>query len=70
MIDIKQFDALKKSSAKSFNEQKAMIKKVMAGRIIHCEQCGSTIKLVLPEVSDSPGLFCGKGCTDIELDLS
>jgi len=70
MIDIKKFDELKKTSAQSFNQQKAMIKKVMAGRTINCEGCGGAIKLVPPESSENPGLFCGKGCTDIELDLS
>lgn len=70
MIDIKQFDELKKTSARSFNQQKAMIKKVMAGRIINCENCGGVIKLVTPGSSENPGLFCGKGCTDILLDFS
>jgi len=70
MINIKQFDELKKSSAKSFNQQKAMIKKVMAGRVVHCDTCGGVIKLVTPETSDNPGLFCAKGCTSIVLDFS
>lgn len=69
MIDIKQFSELKKNSAKSFNEQKALIKKVMSGRIIKCEQCGTPIKLVLPEDKGVTGLFCEKGCTDIALDF-
>jgi hypothetical protein len=69
MIDISTFDGLKKKSAKSFNEQKALIKKVMAGRAVACKTCGNTIKLVLPEQSESPGLFCNKGCTDIALDF-
>jgi len=69
MIDIKQFDELKKSTAKSFNEQKALIKKVMAGRVVACKTCGTTIKLVLPEQSEKPGLYCSKGCTNIALDF-
>ena len=69
MIDIKKFDEIKKTSAKSFNEQKALIKKVMAGRVIQCDTCGTTIKLALPEQSESPGLYCSKGCTDITLDF-
>jgi len=69
MIDIKQFDELKKTTAKSFNEQKALIKKVMAGRNIPCKTCGTTIKLVLPEKSEQAGLFCTKGCTSILLDF-
>lgn len=69
MIDTKQFDTIKKTSAKSFNDQKALIKKVMAGRVIACDTCGTAIKLVLPEQSGSPGLYCNKGCTDIALDF-
>ncbi|WP_076418208.1 hypothetical protein [Colwellia sp. UCD-KL20] len=69
MIDIKKFDGIKKTSAKSFNNQKALIKKVMAGKVITCETCGTPIKLVLPEQSKTPGLYCTKGCTDIALDF-
>jgi hypothetical protein len=69
MIDIRKFDELKKTSAKSFNAQKALIKKVTAGRVIQCDTCGTQIKLVLPEQSESPGLYCDKGCTNITLDF-
>ncbi len=70
MLDIKQFEQLKKSSAKSYNDQKALIKKVMAGREIKCKTCGSILRLVVPEDKTTPGIFCGKGCTDISLDFS
>lgn len=69
MIDIKKFDDLTKTTAKSFNDQKALIKKIMAGRTIPCKTCGTNIKLLLPEQSESPGLYCNKGCTDIALDF-
>ena len=65
MLDIKQFDQLKKTSGKSFNDQKALIKKVMAGRQIKCETCGSVLRLIVPEDKTTPGVYCGKGCTDI-----
>jgi hypothetical protein len=70
MLDIKQFEQLKKTSARSFNDQKALIKKVMAGRQIKCETCCSLIRLVLPEDKGTAGIYCGKGCTDIALDFS
>ena len=70
MLDIKQFSQLKKTSAKSFNDQKALIKKVMAGRQMKCTTCGAIIQLVLPEDQGIAGVFCGKGCTDIYLDFS
>jgi hypothetical protein len=69
MIDIKQFDQLKKNSAKSFNDQKALIKKVMAGRQIKCETCGTILRLLVPEDKSVCGVFCGQGCTDITLDF-
>lgn len=81
MIDIKQFDLLKKNSAKSFNDQKALIKKLMAGRVIHCPDCGKALQLNLPKESQSAkqvkqdvqkkktGYCCNKGCTDVELDF-
>jgi len=55
MINIKKFDE---------------IKKVMGGRVIQCDSCGTTIKLILPEQSETPGLYCDKGCTDIALDFT
>jgi len=69
VIDVNQFAVLKKSSAKSFNDQKALIKKVMAGRKINCETCNSELFVVLPEDKGTPGLYCKKGCTDISLDF-
>ncbi|MBA6353773.1 MULTISPECIES: hypothetical protein [unclassified Colwellia] len=69
MLDITQFNLLKKSSAKSFNDQKALIKKVMAGREMKCETCGSILRLIVPEDKSTPGVYCGKGCTDICLDF-
>ena len=70
MLDIKQFEQLKKSSARSFNDQKALIKKVMAGRQMKCETCGTAIRLVLPEDKGIAGIYCEKGCTDVALDFS
>ena len=69
MIDIKQFSALKKSSSASFNNQKALIKKVMAGRKVQCESCNGELFVVLPDKSNTPGIYCKKGCTDISLDF-
>ncbi len=81
MIDIKQFDLLKKNSAKSFNDQKALIKKLMAGREINCPDCGKALKLNLPQrgkpakqgkqevQNERTGYCCAKGCTDVELDF-
>jgi len=69
-MDEQQFSRLKKASAKSFNDQKALIKKVLAGREIACQQCGTLIQVVLPEDKSATGLYCSKGCTNIALDFS
>ena len=69
MIDAEQFKQLQKRSAKSFNDQKALIKKVMAGRTIACTVCGEALMLFPPESSDTPGIRCRKQCTVIELDF-
>ncbi len=73
-IDLKQFADLKKKSAKSFNHQKALIKKLMAGRAIKCEHCNQPLMLVLPGKVDHSqevtGIRCEQGCTDIALDFT
>ena len=68
-MDEQQFDRLKKVSAKSFNDQKSLIKKVLAGRDMPCQQCGTSIRVVLPEDKSTTGLYCAKGCTNIALDF-
>lgn len=64
------FSKLNKLTAKSFNDQKATIKKVMAGRSIKCKTCSGVLKLVVPKEGNVPGIFCDKGCTNIELDFA
>ncbi|KGK00638.1 hypothetical protein [Thalassotalea sp. ND16A] len=64
------FSKLNKLTAKSFNEQKALIKKVMQGRVIKCPTCQQNLKLVLPEENKKAYVNCPKGCTDIELDMN
>lgn len=69
-INISQFEQLKKSSAKSFNQQKHLIKKVMLGQKIPCEQCKQTIQIIKATQQTPLKLSCDNGCTDIELDLA
>jgi hypothetical protein len=68
-MDEKQFARLKSVSAKSFNDQKTLIKKVLAGRNIACKQCGTPIRVTLPEDKKTTGLYCANGCTNIALDF-
>lgn len=73
MIDNSLFKALGKQSAKSFNDQKALIKKVLAGRTMTCEHCKQVIEFIdkksKKEQVEPAVIRCKKGCTDIELDI-
>jgi len=68
-MDEQQFKRLKTVSAKSFNDQKALIKKVLAGRDMPCPQCGTMIRVVLPEDKKVTGLYCAQGCTNIAVEF-
>ena len=74
MIDIKQFSELQKASKNSFNEQKKLVKKVMAGQEVLCPQCKKPISLIIPEDCSvdnnaKSGVRCKKGCTELQLDF-
>ncbi|WP_068546106.1 hypothetical protein [Thalassotalea crassostreae] len=64
------FSKLNKLTAKSFNDQKAIIKKITQGRDVKCKTCGQILKLQTPEQGKKSCIYCLKGCTDIELDMS
>jgi hypothetical protein len=66
------FSMINQTTAKSFNEQKNLIKRLFKGNTVLCETCKQPLKLVVPKVKDSGktyGVFCKKHCTDIELEL-
>jgi len=69
MLDIKQFKSLTDSSAKSFHQQKAFIKKVLAGKLNNCPVCKQPLKVVLEGKDVQSGIYCHKKCTDIALDI-
>lgn len=62
------FSIINKSSAKSFNEQKNMIKKIGKGNTVLCNDCKKPLKLSVSSL-DKTGLQCEQGCTNIELEL-
>ncbi|WDE10680.1 hypothetical protein [Thalassomonas haliotis] len=68
-LDSKQFAQLQKNSSDSFHRQKALIKKVMAGKNSACPVCRQTVALVPAKTGEKLTLSCKKGCTDIELDI-
>jgi len=68
-LDSKLFAGLQKSSSDSFHRQKALLKKVMAGKKTACPACGQTLALVPGKSGEKLHVSCNKGCTDIELDI-
>lgn len=64
-MDISAFN---KNAAKSFNQQKALIKRVLSGKSTQCPVCNSALRL-LPN-DNGFSVVCGKGCTDIELEAN
>ncbi|QIR14095.1 hypothetical protein [Shewanella aestuarii] len=70
------FSAVNDTTLASFNQQKNLIKRMMKGNTAECSECKKPLTLVLPangknaKASDKlPGIYCAKGCTDIELDM-
>ncbi|WP_125784405.1 hypothetical protein [Pseudoalteromonas rubra] len=64
------FSHLNKASAKSFNEQKALLKKLSKGQTVLCKHCNQPVQLDLKVAEGAKGsAHCEKGCTHIELDL-
>ena len=62
------FSALNKHAAKSFNQQKALIKKVLSGKTVLCETCQTSLQVVTKPIGLA--ICCKKGCTDIELEAN
>lgn len=60
------FSALNKNAAKSFNQQKSLIKNALAGKDIQCPTCSE--KLSVKPTESGLSLKCKKACTDINLD--
>jgi hypothetical protein len=71
------FSQINGPAEKSFNDQKNLIKRVLKGSPSQCPSCQQTLKLQLPPAKKQPlnptdkaaGIYCPKGCTDIELDM-
>ncbi|MCP4320481.1 MAG: hypothetical protein GY787_01205 [Alteromonadales bacterium] len=62
------FSAINKSSAKSFNEQKNMIKKIGKGQTVLCTTCKQPLQLSVSSEGEN-GVQCEKGCTQIGLEV-
>ena len=62
------FSAINKSAAKSFNEQRNLIKKIGKGETVLCATCQKPLTLSVSSKGE-PGISCAQGCTCIALEL-
>lgn len=62
------FSTINKKAANSFHAQKKMLKKVMAGETVNCQECGTKLSLI-PAKDGIAYVSCAPGCTKIELEL-
>lgn len=62
------FSAINKSSAKSFNEQKNMIKKIGKRQTVLCLTCQKPLHLSVSSENET-GVSCLQGCTQINLEV-
>ncbi|TKB47108.1 hypothetical protein [Thalassotalea mangrovi] len=69
-MDLQQIKQLNKQTAKSYNDQKALIKRVLMGKPAKCPNCQQSLQFLAPQDGSVAKITCAKGCTDIELDLS
>lgn len=72
MIDETQFKnltfkQLEKKSAKSFHQHKFIIKKVLAGQTVDCQQCKKP--LLWQENKKQAQIACQQGCTHLALEM-
>ncbi|MCW3174268.1 hypothetical protein [Shewanella subflava] len=70
------FSAVNNTTLASFNQHKNLIKRMMKGNSATCSECNKPLTLQLPPNTKNakpsakpPGIYCAKGCTDIELDM-
>ena len=66
------FSVINDSTAKSFQQQKNLIKRVFKGQTVLCSVCNQALEMKLPikdQQESVAGIRCKKGCTDIELDM-
>ena len=62
------FSAINKSAAKSFNEQRKLIKRIGQGETVLCATCQQPLTLSVSSEGEA-GVSCAKACTDISLEL-
>tara|TARA_B100000809_G_C15138378_1_gene531701 strand:- start:1981 stop:2184 length:204 start_codon:yes stop_codon:yes gene_type:complete len=62
------FSSINKAAAKSFKQQRDVIKRLGKGDTLLCDSCKKPLTLSVSSHGE-PGVKCQKGCTNIELML-
>lgn len=63
------FSVVNKETSDSFHKQKAVIKKVLAGKVVTCSHCQQALVLIPTDNDGHAYINCQKGCTNIELEV-
>ena len=63
------FSALTQRQSKRFNNQKAMVKKVLQGKSINCPHCEQLLNARVDEEKAEIEVSCKKLCTQLTLEL-
>lgn len=66
MID---FSQLNKKFAKNFNDQKALLKKLLQGKTVNCDSCNTPLTVILNEQESEFQIGCKAGCTELRLEI-
>jgi len=68
-MDLSALTLLQRNSKKSYNDQKALIKKVLAGKNVLCVHCKQAINFQPADDVSQGVVSCKNGCTNIRLDM-
>ncbi|MFY8352658.1 hypothetical protein AAEU29_19095 [Pseudoalteromonas sp. SSM20] len=66
MID---FSQLNKKFAKNFNDQKALLKKLLQGKTVNCDSCNTPLTVTINEQEGEFKIGCKSGCTELRLEI-
>lgn len=63
------FSALNKQRADSFQQQRQLIKRVLRGERVVCQECQQSLSVVTTELEAENLIKCVRGCTSILLQF-
>lgn len=63
------FSALNKKFANNFNNQKAVLKKLLKGGTVNCDTCNKPLNVALNNKDGEFIVSCESGCTQLTLEI-